>query len=382
MSGKKKPKLKKGERHVLWLGLCSAAAAAVWLMGWPTRPGPFPPTASYFVVLLVLAGAAAGAAWHTGRRSVDGLKAFLSKRVPLLMIAGGALAGLLLTEGVLRATGLAEWGAGQGPLQPSFRLARYRLNSSGFRGPDIGPKDIAGKGVILGLGDSFTFGQGVAWEETYLRRLEARLNSDPVRRTPVVTVNAAKPGWNTVNELRFLTERGFSYRPGMVIVQFTLNDPELSPYYLLPILPWAGWEARVLWRSHLWFYLVRAHNLRTRPYEDFIRSLYRPESREWRVFSEALKVISAECRRRRAAPVLLMFPVFHDLENYLFEREHKQVADAARTLGFRVVDLLDDYRAVQEPTKSLRVSRGDWHPNAKAHGIAAERLAAELALAR
>lgn len=53
----------------------------------------------------------------------------------------------------------------------------YSHNSLGFR--DVEHAVVKGKATfrLLGLGDSFTYGVGVTFEETYLYRLEAMLNN-------------------------------------------------------------------------------------------------------------------------------------------------------------------------------------------------------------
>jgi len=38
------------------------------------------------------------------------------------------------------------------------------------------------------------------------------------------------------------------------------------------------------------------------------------------------------------------------------------------------LDLLDTFRQYPDPTESLRVSVGDWHPNAQGHRLMAEAV--------
>lgn len=371
---KPRPRLRAGGRFGVSLGSAGALGAAVWLLGFPTTPGPFAPTPGYGISLAVLAATAILPFFLLARGDSEALAAELKRRSSGLMIVGGLTAGLLACEFGVRVSGRAEWGGGQGPLQPSFGLKRYRINREGFRGPDMDSEREKGKRVLMGLGDSFTFGQGVAFEETFLQRLEGALNAagGPGR---VVTVNAAKPGWNTAQELRYLLEGGFErHRPRALVLQFTLNDAEIQPYYLEPVTGWPEFEMRTLWRSHLFFMLVKAFNLKTRPYEVFIRGLYADGSPGWELFRRSLARIASECRARRVYPVFVLFPILQDLDRYGFEDIHAKVAEEARSRGFKVVDLLAAYRAHPSPTKSLRVSPGDWHPNAEGHRIAAEAI--------
>jgi lysophospholipase L1-like esterase len=373
-----KPKPPAGFRgfrsSLFWVGVFGAAGVSLWLLGYPSYPGPYEATPGYGFGLLGFGAAAVLPFVLLARGGSEALLAELKRRAPVLLIVGGLLGGLLAAEFGIRLTGRAEWGGGQGPLQPSFRLRTYKMNPDGFRGPSLTKEAMSGRRVLMGLGDSFTFGQGVRWEETFLQRLERAINEDG-RLGAVVTVNASYPGWNTAQQLNFLLEKGFErYRPNGMVVQFTLNDAEIQPYYLLPITPWPKFEVTRLWRSHAFFLVVKARNLATRPYEDFIRGLYADRSRTWDVFRRSLAAIAAEARRRGVYPVFVLFPILQDLDEYLFEDIHEKVAAEARSRGFKVVDLLPLYRAYPEPTETLRVSPGDWHPNAEGHRIAAEAI--------
>ena len=53
----------------------------------------------------------------------------------------------------------------------------YEFNGHGLRGPPFDQEPAPGSSRILALGDSFTFGQGIPWEETYTHQLEQILNA-------------------------------------------------------------------------------------------------------------------------------------------------------------------------------------------------------------
>jgi len=293
-----------------------------------------------------------------------------TKKITLPLVA--LLLALLMGEGLVRFMGLAEWGGGQGPNQPSFRLAIYRMNSQGFRGPEIVPADLRKKKVILGLGDSFTFGQGVKWKETFLQQLESLIHDQT--KTRCKTINAAKPGWNTLKQGNYFSTKGITYNPNILIHQFTLNDPEIGTYYLRQLTPFS-WE-RTLWRSHFFFYLVRVYNTTRFPFEDYIKSLYVEDSEEWRYFEQVMGQMGAICRSRGIQPFLVIYPILQDQElgQYDFAPLHEKVAAVGKKSGYEVIDLLPFYKKYPEPTKTLRVSAGDWHPNAKGHAIAAQAV--------
>ncbi|BAH73770.1 SGNH/GDSL hydrolase family protein [Solidesulfovibrio magneticus] len=78
---------------------------------------------------------------------------------------------------------------------------------------------------ILCLGDSFTYGVGVADREAYPALLETYLRKRfPARGVSVV--NAGVPFYDIFDELSYYREKGRLLRPDLVIVQFYANDLE------------------------------------------------------------------------------------------------------------------------------------------------------------
>jgi len=104
--------------------------------------------------------------------------------------------------------------------QPEFTIA-IDTNSRGLR--DVELQDSSGTSVILGLGDSFSFGLGVELYETYLSRLEKMLNNN-CRKGKLRVVKAGIPGYSTFNEKIFLQSEGLSYVPSWVTIQFWWDD--------------------------------------------------------------------------------------------------------------------------------------------------------------
>jgi hypothetical protein len=81
---------------------------------------------------------------------------------------------------------------------------------------------------ILFLGDSVTFGLGVAEEDSYPRVIEALLNGSRTdSRASVEVLNSAIPGYNTIQELAQLRELGLAFQPQLV-VGYLYNDIEPS----------------------------------------------------------------------------------------------------------------------------------------------------------
>lgn len=102
-----------------------------------------------------------------------------------------------------------------------FNIA-IRHNSAGFRDREHSfakPKDTY---RILGLGDSFTYGEGNNFEETYLYLLENMLNGRIGK--PVEIIKAGQCRYFPGLERRLLENYGIKYSPDLILIQFSPND--------------------------------------------------------------------------------------------------------------------------------------------------------------
>ena len=98
----------------------------------------------------------------------------------------------------------------------------YTTNQLGRRGPHVPVENAAGGRSVVALGDSFTFGIGVADDEVYTDVLAGELG--PGYRV----VNGGVPGWGIDSEAKWFHHAGRAYNPDVVVLQFTRNDPSDS----------------------------------------------------------------------------------------------------------------------------------------------------------
>lgn len=107
-----------------------------------------------------------------------------------------------------------------------------KINDNGFRdiahGEGKSPRILR----VLGLGDSFVFGWGVLAEETFLKRLESRLQGQMDR--PVETINAGVPGWGLNQYYIFLKQTGLQLSPDLVVLAYFLDDMSGPPQDSIP----------------------------------------------------------------------------------------------------------------------------------------------------
>lgn len=106
-------------------------------------------------------------------------------------------------------------------LRPRFRKKsrsgiEYSTNKYGFRDDEV----ISGRGHILFLGDSTTFGLNIAHQETFPEKLEKKLGGS------IQSINSATPAQGTLDELQILknilSKPEFDIK--IIILSFFLND--------------------------------------------------------------------------------------------------------------------------------------------------------------
>lgn len=97
-------------------------------------------------------------------------------------------------------------------------------NSRGLRDREHDDSAQPGTLRILGLGDSFTYGIGASFQDTFLYRLEELLNARQGEHPHVEIIKAGIPGTNTQHQRVFLEHYGLAYRPNIVLVGFNTTD--------------------------------------------------------------------------------------------------------------------------------------------------------------
>ena len=199
----------------------------------------------------------------------DGSEATTTRIPPARKVAYALcvlLAVLLLAEGALRLLGIgearpvadyiadwdAQWGGDFYTLKPD---PGRQINTDGLRDRQRSVDRAEGVLRIVCLGDSVTFGYGVARVESYPAVLEDML-TDAGHRVEVL--NVALPGWSTRQQRIAYEQIARRYQPDLVLLGFCLNDvAEMSNNLARPpALLAAGYRhshlVRALLRPHAW----------------------------------------------------------------------------------------------------------------------------------
>lgn len=105
--------------------------------------------------------------------------------------------------------------------QPEFSII-IKTNSFGLRNDPIDISTLKKSDlVILGLGDSYTFGAGVNNDQTFLAKMESLLIQDNLH---TITLNAGIGGYGTAQEVILAKRLVPIFRPNMVILGFFLGN--------------------------------------------------------------------------------------------------------------------------------------------------------------
>jgi lysophospholipase L1-like esterase len=272
------------------------------------------------------------------------------------------------------------------------------FNALGLRDVERAPQPAPDTVRVLALGDSFTFGNGVAQDHTYPRQAEAMLSA--ARGAPVEVLNMGMPGYNTLHQLAQLRELGLGLQPKVVVVGFLYNDIELSSAqkgaatavrqeHSLPRKIKSAVNGAALWlKQHslfvAWLSPRLGNALRPLGVKGFgqvgeVKDQYTDTNPHWRRMQEALLEMKRVTGERGIELVVMIIPAMarFDEATYPIKEYHQAVSAFCRSNGIRVLDLLPAFWG-RDGTRYW-ISATDGHPNAQGQKIIAEALAAFVA---
>ena len=99
----------------------------------------------------------------------------------------------------------------------------FRTNSAGFRGREFSEASTAKDFIVAVVGDSYAFGYGVEYADSFPAIIERELSSSG---TPAKVFDLAVPGYNTAEELATLQEFALQLHPDLVLLSYHPNDIE------------------------------------------------------------------------------------------------------------------------------------------------------------
>lgn len=253
-----------------------------------------------------------------------------------------------------------------GRLPPGAEIT-YEIGPHGFRGDPPAP----GRPVVLVVGDSFTFGEGVRLADTFVARLERAF----AHRSPAPCfVNAGVPGYGTREEAARLPSLLEAYRPAAVLVVAVPNDavPNDDAHEADDLVRTKDAGAPRFRLAALLRHVAGVAAQR-RDAEEWYRSYYvgarRGHADEVR---SGLASMEAAARERGAKYGVALFPLLYRVAARPLADVHDVFRDACAARGTPYLDLTDALAA--ERDAALWVHPTDQHPSARAHELAAEAL--------
>lgn len=94
-------------------------------------------------------------------------------------------------------------------------------NSQGFRDRERIPERVRRSSRVLAVGDSFTWGAGVSYDEAFVTLLERRLQA---HMAAAEVINLGVPAWGPHEELHLLKAYGIRFQPDLVMLNFFIGN--------------------------------------------------------------------------------------------------------------------------------------------------------------
>lgn len=243
------------------------------------------------------------------------------------------------------------------------------------------PSRQEGQRRVLAVGDSFTFGEGVPFDQSLPALTEARLGGH------AQILNGGRSGADTAFERELADLFSPVVQPDALLVVFLVNDVgltdalrerEASLRYNIIVRPKGLDRAqrRSWWTRQLLTFRTLSTLLALRQGRidtlQWYRDAYDPTQN-----GENLAALEEDFRalaRREVPTALALYPLLEDLEDgYPLAEVHARVAEMAGRAGLPVLDLAPSFAGLRSDT--LWAHPIDHHPNGQANRIAANALA-------
>ena len=271
----------------------------------------------------------------------------------------------------------------------------HKTNSWGFRGGEfsfVKPKDTF---RIAFLGDSFTFGEGVKFDDVYSQKLVQLLEEKyKSKNISFESYNFGVGGYNTAQSLNLLKNQVLSTQPDAIVLGYILNDAEPDLFYVelqSNTVVRRPREARINEGlsdnrppDNLFFNLrvtkliwkVLDKKRQSQRTIDYYNCLFDSDNPNWQRNKRALKDFVDICRENNIACYVVCFPILFELnDNYPFRHIHELIKREVGLAGsgyVHFIDLFDYLKGIRDI--KLWVHPTDQHPNEIVHRIAAEAL--------
>lgn len=282
---------------------------------------------------------------------------------------------------------------------PPFQNIAIEINSKGLRDIEHEYKKNEGTTRILGLGDSITFGSGVEFEDTYLRKLEKKLNENGY---PVEIIKTGVNSYDFDHEYAYYTNEGYKYNPDIVIYGLFLNDineitPELIKKQKEEIEELQKQEAKGIYLenpnlldriktlctlceiAHSTIYPATNKNKREYYNLTYFNSVIKKKWTEgWINFQKKLLSFDLELKQKNIKLLIVIFPQTEQFSHShgLTQLPQERLKNMGEDYNIEVFDLLP-YLDTPE-YESIYLTGDGIHPNTTGYSIVNEAIFQEL----
>ena len=275
-------------------------------------------------------------------------------------------------------------------LNQVVRGVLYRTSSDGRRIPEH-PTNTPGDAVRFAVvGDSSSFGWGVAYEASYPERFRRKM--EDLTGVPVALANFSVPAYNSEQEREMFFRRVVAYEPDLVILHHDHNYASPIAHYRYKGLH-PSYGDNVLHSGLIKLALRRYRTWRDPDPQQRLRETHElvvTYIASGPIYDQHLRALEdiVEKARTMGAPVIAV--LFHAYVYFdpdyqsspVYVRLHKQLSGHLGGMGYHVLDLYPLYQAKMREMgwHDLRewwVAKADPHdphPNVEGHRFIADRL--------
>jgi lysophospholipase L1-like esterase len=248
--------------------------------------------------------------------------------------------------------------------------AAVAINAAGLRDDrEIAPRDPSTRRIMM-LGDSVTFGFGVAQQETTASQLEALLNAS-ANGSRFDVLNAGVGNYNTAMEVAAYLKTGRALEPDIVLLNFFVNDAEPTPVPRGNILTRRSLAA--VYFNNRVDSVARWSN-GAPGWQDYYAGLFAETQPGWQKAQAAIAALKQACDRDGRALAIINYPDLHQTKPYPLGAITDSVRRVAERHALPFLDLTPDVTE-QHDASLLWVNGGDPHPNGATNARYARRIA-------
>lgn len=262
-------------------------------------------------------------------------------------------------------------------------------NRWGFRGDDVSKSRPAGTRRVVCIGDSVTYGLGVAPHEAFCAVLQQKLNAGGKQRYQLL--NFGVPGTNTGQGYERLRAQALAFDPQLVVLTISPDDVETTPVVIRVGDSYVAFvnraEGHWLLSSRLHWKLVSVSSLYRLFHRGMVLALHGTEDLERGGLQVApqntintIQRFARLCSQRKVRLVVVLSPMLlPHLGDPRQLRAHRQAFRQLQSVRSSVDLLVDMGPLYGDHVGQLKLKDEDHeHPNPLGHELFATRLLQEM----